>query len=272
MTRLMFLNTSRIPEFLCVLQYDRFLVPAPDRTIIYYGNVSTSNPESTDIETELLNKFVEYGINAKNFTLINDKELFDRCNFNLTDFGGWIYQQLIKMLAIDSCNDSQILIQDGDSFAIKPYVYFDHNQPVCTVRLDTTDFDEYEKYIDRIVQLPRLTTSSFVTEFMPLEKTTWNSLKARIEEIHNCNWLDAIYNIFKLYNAGNGIGTFSEYELLGNWALHLNPDLKMQVHNRYYKEMPIRRLIPANFVITHRHSSYEDMELLKKQINPYVGE
>jgi hypothetical protein len=265
----MFLNTSRIPEFLCVLQYDRFLVPAPDRTIIYYGNVSTSNPESTDIEIELLNKFAKYGINAENFTLVNDKELFDRCDFNLTEFGGWIYQQLIKLLAVDACTDSQILIQDGDSFAIKPYVYFDNNQPVYSVRLNTTDFEDYAKYVEQIINLPRLTTSSFVTEFMPIEKRTWNLLKEKIVEIHKCNWLSALAKVFRLHNT-NTVGTFSEYELLGTWALHLNPNLKMQPQDRWYREMPIHRLEKANFVNTHRNSSYDEMELLRNRINPYI--
>jgi hypothetical protein len=273
MTRLMFLNIDRLPELLLTLMYDRFLTPRPEHTIIYYGNASTAEPVTDNYDRILIEKFHEYGIDHSKIELVNDYELFQNCQYNLTDLGGWLYQQFIKLLALDKCSDEYILIQDADAFAIEPYQWFDRGQPVPLVQLNATQYESYYEYLSLITGLKRQTPHCFVTEFLPIKKESWNALKSHIETMHGLDWLSVLYRIFKENNAGVGVGTFSEYELLGNWMTSCNPGLAMTSQRQLtLGRDSYKRPQKYNFVATKRNMTYEEISTTKKYIDTLIKE
>ena len=214
-TRLLFLNDTRMSDAKIALQYDNNMLNV-DKTIIYYG------PSDPAFDTFC------------NFTVKKDVELILKTN-HLDDFykfGGWISQQFLKLLAIHYCDDNEILIQDCDVYLNAPYDFFPNGNPATLIHSDQTEAVEYYEYIEKILSIPRQTTDCFVTEFMPITKNNWLALVDRIENLHQKNWFDAIFDIIDNDYTGNQIW-FSEYEFLGNWQLFMNPNLIVNEQKMY---------------------------------------
>ena len=137
---------------------------------------------------------------------------------NIYQFGGWIAQQFLKLIALDKCDADRILIQDCDTFAIKPVNFFREDLPVCLVAPSLgSGVGGYNEYYRKITGLNPGVDSCFVSEFMPVLKTDWITLRTRIENIHQCHWLEALHKEFAK-DMSNQVW-FSEYQLLGLWAV-----------------------------------------------------
>lgn len=226
MTRLMFVGYHRIIESVLTLQFDRFLLPVPERTIIYLGPI----PEDDQFYgIDLLELYQSFGIKTDQFRVVQDPPVNDNLNFR--KHGNWIGQQLLKLMAIDACLDDEILLQDCDTFAIQPYQYFKQHEPITFVLQAETHSPEYYEYITKFLDIPRQNHDSFVTEFLPIKKINWLSLRARIEELHQKPWLQAMLDIFGQDHKPGQSLWFAEFEMLGNWFLYKNPDMKM-IHQK----------------------------------------
>jgi hypothetical protein len=234
MIRLMFVGKGREAESILSLKFDCFLDPAPDHTFVYYGDDVSGYTINRESNIDLLSKYKEFGIDTSKITVVPDKQLLANIDVDIYKFGGWIAQQFIKFLALDSCTDNHILLQDCDVFAIKTYKYFENDLPVPLVLPKESHSPEYYTYITKLLGIDRQTEDCYVTDFMPVNKNDWISLKAQIEKMHNKQWFGAIYDMFvaDYPSAPNNKIWFSEYEILGNWAKFKHPNLQSVIQSR----------------------------------------
>ena len=200
MDRIFFVHSSRIIDSIITLSFDYMLDPVPKHTYIYYG------PGSQD----LLAIYRQHGINTDNFTVIHDRDFIPEY---LHKFTPWLVQQLAKLIALDTLDYDSILIQDCDTFAIKPYRY---SEPTYFVYkelmvLDTTQYRQVIKNYQSLTNMPASYGASFISEFMPIKKSDWTAFKQHIAPDGQwlatlCKFIDSIDQLH-----------FSEYEILGNW-------------------------------------------------------
>ena len=224
----MFVGWHRIIESVVTLQFDRFLIPKPDQTIIYLGPIPKDNPL---YGVDLFELYRGFGINTECFHLVLDPPVDPSANFR--KFGDWIGQQFLKLMAIDACTDNEILLQDADTFAIKPYHYFKENETVTFVLQGETHSPEYYEYITKFLGIPRQNLDSFVTEFLPIKKSDWVSLRTQLEQIHHKGWMQSMIDQFsKDYQVTKSLW-FAEFEMLGNWFMYKHPDMRTQFQLRY---------------------------------------
>jgi hypothetical protein len=92
--------------------------------------------------------------------------------------------------------------------------------------LNTTQ-GSYEGVFEAITGIPRTTPHCFVTELVPVRGRDFSALKSLLgQRWPSRNWLDAIIDAvpgmptIPPWGNGNIIKWFSEYEFVGNWAVH----------------------------------------------------
>lgn len=237
-TRLLFIGQGRERDAIQTLKFDHMIKDLGD-TIIYYG------PEDRDTDW-ILPAMKKEGIDTTRFSIHLDAELRNKQeNHIIKDFytyGGWISQQIIKLLAIDECKAEIILVQDCDTYLLKEHNFFDGlSNPMPMVERNKSHHPHYYLFVEEILKIERQTKDSFVTEFMPVTKTSWNALTAYIENTHGKYWLDALFDIFAkiadihspIENGKTRLTRFSEYELIGNWQLYNNPNMILQSQVRF---------------------------------------
>jgi hypothetical protein len=111
-----------------------------------------------------------------------------------------------------------VLIQDADAFFIKPYSCIVDGKPNYPVILNETHEDGYYKVLENSLGIQRQTPHCFVSEFMPVLREDWLSLKAALETRNNKHFLDAVIDNVPVSTYDN-LRWFSEYEFLGNWVM-----------------------------------------------------
>ena len=260
--RLMFVGSDKIVDSIITLQFDRFLSPVPEHTIVYLGSIlDTMRCRRNPID--LLSVYKQHGIDTDKFTVVHDIDLLKQ--YQRLDLYGafnfWIRQQLIKFMAVDSCRADQILIQDSDILLTKPYCYFENEQPVPFIFPNTTHSPDYYKFVRKITGHTRQTNACFVTDFMPLRYIDWLSLKKYIEQTYSQDWLSAIINMFKQEPDDF---RFSEYEVLGNWLMLDNCDLKTIVqHNYMLQDRQAQMIKDKNFNDSDYDCNYHNAVSIK---------
>jgi hypothetical protein len=104
--------------------------------------------------------------------------------------------------------------------------------------LPNTTHDSYRGVLESVVGINRQTPHCFVTELVPVHKEDWQALKTLVEHKHNKWFLDAIIDsvpgmpTVPPWGTGNIIKWFSEYELIGNWAMYRH-DIDTQEQRRF---------------------------------------
>jgi hypothetical protein len=230
----MFVASTKVIESVLTLQFDKFLHPKPDQTIVYLGSVVEPGRRWRN-PINLLEIYQQHGIDTSTFRVVHDLDILEQYK-ELNLYGTmnfWIRQQLIKFMAIDSCDNENILIQDSDILLTRPYHYFDNNEPVPAVLEGVNHDEEYYEFVNKFTGRPRQTNNSFITDIFPLKKCHWESLKKHIENSYSRPWLEAVKYELK---QKQGHIWFSEYEILGNWMLVQNPSLKTVVQRPFYLE------------------------------------
>jgi hypothetical protein len=200
----------------------------PEQTIIYLGPIPRDNPL---FRVDLLALYRSFGIDTDRFRLILDPPVDPDANFR--KFGPWIGQQLLKLMGIDACTDDEILLQDADTFAVKPYHYFKKNETVTFVLPGETHTLDYFEYVTKFLDIPRQYPGSFITEFLPIKKPDWISLRTQLEQVHNKSWMQAMIDQFSKDRQGTDPIGFAEFEMLGNWFMYKHPDMKTIQQTRY---------------------------------------
>jgi len=250
--RLLFVGSSKIAESVITLQFDCFLTPRPNQTLIYLGSV-ISNGKLCKNPIDLFSLYQQHGIDTSTFVLIHDIDIMEHYKqFALYDtFNFWIRQQLIKLMALDSCVHKQILIQDSDILITHPYQYFDNNFPVPMTVDDNTQPQIYYDLVEKLTGRPRQTSASFITEIMPVRSTDWQSLKLHIEHTFQQSWLTTIVDLLQQQT---GKILFSEYEILGNWLLS-QPGIVPRLQKKYsVTAEQVQMIKNKNFSDTEYHA------------------
>ena len=218
--RVLFLARYRIPHACFSMQWDHYL-EGIDYTII-------ASPVPKEEIWAVLNK---YGIDTSNFHYMPDSVIYEHYpevdNWVFADDyrGPWLRQQAIKLSFIDRLTEDVILMQDPDTFMVEPYRCYNDGRLNMMTLMDTTQ-GSYEGVFESIMGIPRTTPHCFVTELVPVRRSDWTALRKYLEDRHHKHFLDAIIdNVHGMptippWGTGNIIKWFSEYELLGNWAVH----------------------------------------------------
>ena len=211
--RAVFVGGYRMGHAIMSFQFDHFL-EGIDKTYII-SNISEHHYRAT------LEKYVD---DPSRFVYVNDQELIDAYPEILHwdqpgDYRGtWLRQQALKIACLDYFDEESFLIQDPDTFAIRPYKCFDGKTPNFFVLPNTTHSPGYYSVIEDSLGIKRQTTDCFITEFLPFLKEDWVAMREQIEQKHNKHFLDAIIGSCQR-EAETNLIWFSEYELLGNYAL-----------------------------------------------------
>lgn len=182
---------------------------------------------------ELWPVFARYGIDTTHFDYLPDEEVLP--NYPEIEHwvipgdyrGNWLRQQAVKLSVLDYLKDEVVLLTDPDTFMTQPYCCYNNGRLNYLILPDTTH-GSYNGMMDAIVGIPRQSPHCFITEFVPCHRNDWNSLKSTLENRHSKHFLDAIIDscpgmpTVPPWGNGNIIKWFSEYELLGNWAVSQN--------------------------------------------------
>ena len=219
--RILFLAKYRVPHACFALQWDHNLVG------VDYTIVASPVPKE-----ELWPVFHKYGIDTTNFQYINDDVIYQKYpqvnNWVFKDDyrGWWLRQQAIKLSYLDTIAEDVMLMHDCDTFMIEPYQCYKDNKLNFMALLNTTQ-GSYNGVFESITGLPKKTEHCFVTELVPVKNDHWRKLRQHLEQRWpGKHWLDAIIEAVPgmptvpPWGDGNIIKWFSEYEFLGNWAVH----------------------------------------------------
>jgi Family of unknown function (DUF6492) len=138
---------------------------------------------------------------------------------------GWLKQQLIKLLAFEFIDASNILVHDADTIMLRPVSYFENEMPIYYLADEYTKkyYSFIEKFFGKITRAPR----SFVAHSMLLQRHIRADLDEKMRELHGKNFIDSMLDMinFENYHA------FSEYEIYGNFLNHFH---KGEFKTRYW--------------------------------------
>jgi hypothetical protein len=218
--RVLFLARYRVPHACFALQWDHNLVGI-DRTVI-------ATPMTRE---ELEPVWARYNIDSSNFEYVNDSAIYERYpevnNWVFDDDyrGWWLRQQAIKLAYLDMLDADVMLMHDADTFMTEPYRCHNNGTLNLLSLLNTTQ-GSYTGVFEAITSIPHPSPHCFVTELCAVRKQDFITLKKHIESRWpDKKWLDAIIEAVPgmptvpPWGTGNIIKWFSEYELLGNWAV-----------------------------------------------------
>ena len=230
--RVVFLARYRIPHACLTMQFDHNLIGI-NRTVI-------SSPVPKD---ELWSIFAKYNIDTTTFEYLPDSVILeqypeiDHWIFADDYRGKWLWQQALKLAVRDYLDDEVVLMHDPDTFMVEPYECYKDGRLNYLI-LPNTTHDSYCGVLESVVGIERQTPHCFVTELVPVHKEDWQVLKTLLEHRHNKWFLDAIIDAVPgmptvpPWGTGNIIKWFSEYELIGNWAMYRH-DVDTQEQRRF---------------------------------------
>lgn len=229
-TRVMFVGNHRLADAVLSLKFDHNILNINETYIV----------SPIDIN-KIQSLFIKYGLDPDNFNYINDRTLEERYpsvrNWLVPgDFrGGWLYQQALKLAAIDYIDSDVILLQDADTFLTVPYNCMLDGMPNLFV-LSHEDHPiygseyGYYKVLENLLGIRYLPENSFVSEFLPVPKQDWINFTSKL----NKDFLQQIFD--SIPPDQDNLLWFSEYELLGSWMSHTRPvQYTMQRRLEYYK-------------------------------------
>jgi len=219
--RVLFLAKYRVPHAAFALQFDH-LLEGIDYTII-------ATPMTREELEPVWNK---YSIDSSKFQYVNDSAIYERYPevnnwvFDGDYRGWWLRQQAIKLAYLDYLNVDVMLMHDADTFMLEPYRCY-NNDTLNLLSLTDTKHGSYTGVYESVVGLPEPSPHCFITELCAVRKTDFIALKNLLQHRWPTkHWLDAIIEAvpgmptIPPWGTGNIIKWFSEYELLGNWAVH----------------------------------------------------
>jgi hypothetical protein len=220
-TRLIFCAPYRIPVATVSLQFDHNLLGVTRNIIV--------SPVNTQ---DLFRYLSRHGIDTNRFEHLPDQDLIDlypeidHWVFEGDYRNNWLKQQAIKIAALDYVDYQTALIHDPDTWMIEPYQPLDtQGQPTMMVQENVTE-GSYDNVLPSVLGIERQTPHCFVTEFLPVIKQDWISLKHFLEQRHQRHFLDAIIDNVPGVDTIDGsisLKWFSEYEFLGNWTMTQRP-------------------------------------------------
>lgn len=229
LARAIFFHPYRLPDLVMSLRFDHNLDPRPDVTYVFHGPL--------DLDYDLLQFLTSQGIDVTGFQVLKDRDIWTPpgLDVDIYQFGAWISQQFVKLLALDFLADRHVavLIQDCDVGYVKPMTWWQNNDIVIPVKPNESHSAEYYDYVHRFTGHARQTPHCFVTDIHPVRSQDWMALRDRLSQDH-ASWRHRLVQEFRQdVHKGPRI-LFSEYELLGNWALIQNPQTTLCSQTRFW--------------------------------------
>lgn len=228
--RALFIAAYRIPHACLSLQFDHY-IKAIDQTYIF-----------TNCDIDWLDKILKKYVNTDNFIYVHDREMDAKYPtirpnwFVNNDYrGSWLYQQALKLASVDYIDADCVLIQDPDTFSIVPYNCYENSKLKYFILPNTTHSYGYYKVLD-CLGIKRQTPHCFVTEFTPMLKEDWFSMKYQLTNSNRCDPFDAIINSVPVEPL-DGLKWFSEYEFIGNWAMSRREITMVEQRRFQYKNL-----------------------------------
>lgn len=220
-TRLIFCAPYRIPVATVSLKFD-YNLPGITKNIIV-----------SPVRTQDLCKYLsQHGIDTNSYEHIHDQELIDQYPeinhwvFESDPRNNWLKQQALKLAALDYVDYELALLHDPDTWMIQPYQCRDAAGQLNMLALENVTEGSYDSVLPSVLGIPRQTKHCFVTEFLPIYKQDWLSLKQQLQHRHQRNFLDAIIDHvpgIETLDGSQSLKWFSEYEFLGNWIMTQRP-------------------------------------------------
>lgn len=211
MQRLFFVGHYKIIESVVTLHFDRFL-PGIDHTHVFYGGPAHHL-------SSLQNLYDRFGIDTTTMSFHHDSAVPGH-GHAIMRFGPWIYQQLLKFLTLDMIDSEHMMIQDSDTLMLETYEAFCLGQcRPLVVRNCSFPHDDYYRYVKDFLGIERQSEHCFVTEFVPVMRSHWHSLKHQVERLHGKPWLSGLSDLLEQDQPNNKM-YLAEPEILGNWSVY----------------------------------------------------
>ena len=213
--RALFVGSYRVSHACLSLLFDHYIKNI-DQTYVF-----TNYPSN-----QLDKAFKKYNIDTSTFIYVQDAEMNSKYPtmrnwwFHDDPRGSWLYQQALKLASLDYIDADVVLIQDPDTFCIKDYQCVVDGKPNLFILPFERHSDGYYQVLENSLGITRQTKHCFVSEFMPMFKNDWLSLKHTLETRNNRDCFDAI---IENVPPQDNLRWFSEYEFLGNWMLTQRP-------------------------------------------------
>lgn len=147
--------------------------------------------------------------------------LWERMNTaeNLDRFG-WYYQQFLKIEALRVNSADNLIIWDADCVPTTRQSLFDDD--ANPIYMEAYEYkEEYFRMIERLLQIQRVQSQSFVIPGFPIKKEWVVEFLDQVEKMNpGMLWFEAILNATDLSSPTG----FSETETLGTWVANLHPN------------------------------------------------
>ena len=218
--RLLFIGYRRLSDALISIHFDNFIDHPIDKTIVYHY-------DPTDLVVSHFKKYFD----LSKFEFVQDSYFIEQIQKKypaelsiIKNYPAWIRQQFYKFFALDFCDAEQIIISDCDSFRIKSHKCFIDGYPVLYLTYNENQLtaDAWGNAFEKLTGIKQ-SRNVMVSEFMPILKTDWVSFKQRVQYYSSVNWCKSLINSIQ---TEYGL-TLSEYQILGNWMLHLRPNTSL---------------------------------------------
>jgi hypothetical protein len=174
----------------------------------------------------------------KNCTFVSESSvlMFTRSDIkfvhNNVDRSGWLFQQFLKLGADAICQQEHYFVIDADTILVAPQIFETDGQ------LLLLHSDEYHRpYFDinrRLLETIEVTLFSCVAHQMFFSVERLKELRRHLEQTHQKPWFQCITDLLDYTEAS----CFSEFELYGQWSLHMYPESTVR---EYWRNLALSR-------------------------------
>lgn len=227
-TRLIFCGTYRLPVACLSLRFDHNL-QGIDRTIF----ITPGDPRRA-------RNILQYNhIACEDWIFLRDSDIEahypDLRHWRIDDDprNTWLFQQGLKLAALDFLGTDITVIQDPDTWMIRPYSVL-QNQRLQLLSVPAYTEFNYQGLTQHLLGVPDDDNRTFVTEIHAVRQQDWQELKSTLQRRHAGPWLQTL--IRETPVRSDGLKWFSEYHVLGNWAcsrgaVDLIPQHRHEIHD-----------------------------------------
>ena len=227
-TRMIFCGTYRLPVACMSLRFYHNL-QGIDRTVFV-----------TPGETGRARNILQYNrIDCTGWLFVRDQEIEsaypDLRHWRIANDprNTWLYQQGLKLAALDMMGTDTTIIHDPDTWMIQPYVPWQGDRLQLLTVPAYTEYN-YQGLTEHLLGVPDDNNRTFVTELHAVRREDWLALRHTVTQRHGGTWLEAL--IRETPVRSDGLKWFSEYHVLGNWAMSrgdvdLIPQIRHEIHN-----------------------------------------
>ena len=223
MQKLAMIVPSLLTDFnVCRNHLDYFFDLLPITNIVFIGD---QNVQKAAVD-----------LGDKRISCVNEKEIYDLSkvkriiemrsggNPDAMKRAGWYYQQFLKLLYAEKCDEDYYLSWDSDTIPVHLIKMIENGKPLFDMK---TEYHEpYFNTIQRLFGIEKKVKESFISEHMLFHTQTVREMLSVIAKNDSLPGEDFCE---KVLIAAGGSGyeklAFSEFETYGTYMLHYHPEL-----------------------------------------------